>query len=86
MEKTEDKMIKKYLAYLAEDNGIDAPTKSKEVDYDEIEKTLKKLIKQFTAVENVPHPGELSTEIKILKTFGDKIAYLKKYDEKGEWS
>ena len=78
-------MIKKYLAYLAEDDGIDAPTKSKEFDYDEIEKTLKKLIKQFTAVENVPHKGELSTEIKILKTFEDKISYLKKYDESGKW-
>lgn len=80
--------FQKYLNYLAEDDGIDAPTKSKKVeaDYTEMEKTLKKLIKQFTAVENVPHPGELSTEIKILKTFEDKIAYLKKYDEKGEWS
>lgn len=78
-------MLKKYLAYLGEEDGIDAPTKSKEVDYQEIDKTLKKLIQQFTAVENVPHKGELSTEIKILKTFEDKIAYLKKYDESGEW-
>ena len=79
--------FKEYLSYLSEDEGIDAPTKSKktEVDYDEIEETLNKLIEQFTAVENIPHPGELSTEIKILKTFGDKITYLKKYDKTGEW-
>lgn len=87
MAKTLKEYLEGYDHFVKEDEGIDEPTKSKkvEVDYDEIEKTLNDLIEKFTAVENIPHPGELSTEIKILKTFGDKIAYLKKYDKSGEW-
>ena len=78
-------MLRNHIAYLAEADGIDKPTKSKSVDYKEIHDTLVKLIKLFKKVENVPHPGELSTEIKVLEAFEDKIKYLKKYDNKGEW-
>ena len=79
-------MLREHIAYLAEADGIDEPTKSKTVDYKEIYNTLKKLISLFKSVEDVPHPGELSTEIKILEAFEDKIKYLKKYDKSGRWS
>jgi len=79
-------MLRKHIAYLAEADGIDEPTNSKTVDYKEISGTLKKLIDLFKSVENVPHPGELSTEIKVLEAFADKIKYLKKYDKSGRWS
>lgn len=69
--------------FLKEDEGIDEP--KKKVDYEEISETLDKLIKLFKSVEDIPHPGELSTEIKILKTFEDKIDYLKKYNKTGKW-